>query len=348
MQQKTENKKTAEKALHEKVLNGTFSPIEAQLIEDWLATKTSVNEYGKKGLVLRMASIRKFLDAPLDSISSIEIMRAIPKIEKSTDSKNTRQGKLTTLKNFLEFRHHFGQEFENYQYMMRHIHPGTADIRAKKEEDLITRDQFSQIMAECPLNTQEKAFLMFVWDGYLRPSEAYTLRWCDIKTDRDGDRYYVITFKTEKPREIVLKPDTLTFLEVYRDEIKESWDSHSWIFPKFNGDRYTSLKEFTKLCKRITEKTGIHVKPSIFRNSAITEDTYHKSLQYISKRAWGDTLNQMINVYDRSDSKRIQKNERETEIKAIPKVLERSQSEMQKQIDDMQKVIEMLLKERNK
>lgn len=324
----------------EKVDSEEITAKEGSILLKWLDSKVKVKPEGKNKLVTIMVSIRKLMDAPLDSIDSTGIMRAVSRIESETESKNYRQKRLTTLKNFCEFRHFYGLKFDNYEFMMRKIKPGTADTRAKTETDLVSLDQFVGIFDQCALTTEERAMILLMWDGCLRPRAVLTLRWNQFTTviNEEGEttRQYWITFKTEKPRLIVMDVNTVNALELYRDEIKANWESGELVFKKSNGEPYRSTRRLTELFSRIKAEMGFSVfKPSTIRNSALTEDANTHDLHYVSLRGWGDHLNPMVNTYVRSDSQKIQLKAKRQKINTIPKVLSAG-------IGDVGQVVEIL------
>jgi hypothetical protein len=61
----------------------------------------------------------------------------------------------------------------------------------------------------------------------------------------------------------------------------------------------------------LKKKTGIkNLKPSILRTSSITHDVNSGlPISYICLRGWGESFNDVINIYTKPDSARIQKDQ---------------------------------------
>jgi hypothetical protein len=65
------------------------------------------------------------------------------------------------------------------------------------------------------------------------------------------------------------------------------------------------------LFDRLKIETGLPgLKPSMLRNTAITHDVNaRQSISYICLRAWGEPYNELINLYSKPDSGKIQRDQ---------------------------------------
>ena len=64
---------------------------------------------------------------------------------------------------------------------------------------------------------------------------------------------------------------------------------------------------------RLRKETGIKtLKPSVLRNSALTHDVESGlPVSYVCLRAWGEPYNELINLYTKPDSGKIQRDQHE-------------------------------------
>ena len=159
-----------------------------------------------------------------------------------------------------------------------------------------------------PMSAKDRAILAMMYDGYHRPREVLMLKWSDLKQTDEGIEY-AINFKTGIPRTIVQKLGTTAILERWRHECGTVADSNSHIFPDNHGRSYESNMVLVHLFNRLKKETGIKkLKPSVLRTTALTHDVEAGlPISYICLRAWGVPFNEIINVYTKPDSGKIQR-----------------------------------------
>jgi hypothetical protein len=147
-----------------------------------------------------------------------------------------------------------------------------------------------------------------LYDGYHRPGEPLTLKWSDMKVNSGGAVEYKITFKTDIPRIIVQKPDTTALLEAWKRECGHNYGDDAYIFPERSGKMYSTIAFAVDLFARLSQVTGLkNLVPSSIRNTSISHDVQNEMpLQYICLRAWGEPFNDMINVYTKANSSKMQ------------------------------------------
>ena len=85
------------------------------------------------------------------------------------------------------------------------------------------------------------------------------------------------------------------------------------LFPAPDGKPYETITVLAKLFDKFKEETGIPgLKPSVLRNSALTHDVESGlPVSYICLRAWGEPYNELINLYTKPDSGKIQRDQHE-------------------------------------
>ena len=183
---------------------------------------------------------------------------------------------------------------------------------ARNRKEALSLDEWDRLI-NLPMSARDRAMLAVMYDGYHRPKEVLILRWCDLHTNDRGDIEYEITFKTEKTRTIVQKPGTTEILEAWRRECGAVLTDNKPIFPAPDGKPYETITVLAKMFDRLRKETGIKtLKPSVLRNSALTHDVESGlPVSYVCLRAWGEPYNELINLYTKPDSGKIQRDQHE-------------------------------------
>jgi site-specific recombinase XerD len=220
-------------------------------------------------------------------------------------TKDSRQTMISTLKSLARYINRFHHKIKNLDLLLDDIKGGSP---AKNRKEALTLDEWERLI-NLPMSARDRALLAVMYDGYHRPGEVLLLKWRDLKTNDRGDIEYEITFKTEKTRTIVQKPGTTEILEAWRRECGAQLTDDKPIFPGPDGLPYRTITVLAKMFRRFKEVTGIRkLKPSAIRTSVITHDVEAGlPVSYICLRAWGEPYNDLINLYTKPDSGKIQR-----------------------------------------
>jgi integrase len=224
----------------------------------------------------------------------------------STNMRQCYIGNLKTLAKYINEWHH---EISGIQRFLSEVKAGNPVASARKEA--LTMDEWNTVI-NAPMSARDRAIIAIMYGGCHRPGEVLILKWSDLKNTTQGIEYQ-IRFKTRKTRTIVMKARTWNILKAWMRECGAMVGSDALIFPDPRGDQYQTLHIIKDLFNDLRKKTGIgKLKPSVIRITAITHDVdAGKSIQYICMRAWGEPYNDMINIYARPDSARIQREQHE-------------------------------------
>ena len=241
----------------------------------------------------------------LDSCTVHDLLMAAQKAAGFT--KNTRQTKITVLKALAQYIDRFHHKIADIDLLMHDVKAGSA---SKNRKEALTLEQWDTLI-NLPMSARDRALLAIMYDGYHRPMEVLILKWSDLQINARGDIVYDILFKTDKGRCIVQKPGTTEILEAWRRECGANLTDETYIFPAPDGSAYRTITVLAKMFRRLKVKTGIKdLKPSTLRTSAITHDVdAGLPISYICLRAWGEPFNDLVNLYTRPDSAKIQRDQ---------------------------------------
>ncbi|MCK9593695.1 MAG: site-specific integrase [Methanoregula sp.] len=246
-------------------------------------------------------------ESALDTCTVKDLLKVAGDASSGAFTKNSRQTKIVTLKAIAKYIHRFDHKIQNLDLLMDDVKAGSV---AKNRKEALSLEEWDRLI-NLPMSARDRAILAVMYDGYHRPKEVLLLRWCDLHTNDRGDIEYEITFKTEKTRTIVQKPGTTEILELWRRECGASLTDNKPIFPAPDGNPYETITVLAKLFDKLKEETGITgLKPSVLRNSALTHDVESGlPVSYICLRAWGEPYNELINLYTKPDSGKIQRDQ---------------------------------------
>jgi integrase len=243
----------------------------------------------------------------LDTCTLEDLLKVAGESSDGSCEKNTRQTKIVTLKAVAKYINRFHKPIENLRDLLEDVKAGGL---SKKRKEVLNLDEWDRLINH-PMSARDRAILAVLYDGYHRPKEILLLKWSDLRTNERGDIEYDITFKTEYPRTIVQKPGTTEILEAWRRECGANLSDHKPIFPSPTGNFYETITTLKDLFDRLKIETGLPgLKPSMLRNTAITHDVNaRQSIPYICLRAWGEPYNELINLYSKPDSGKIQRDQ---------------------------------------
>lgn len=218
-------------------------------------------------------------------------------------TQNTRQSYVSQLKAMLAYLE-YSHTIKGEKRLFTDIEAGSP---TKQNKGVLEPDEWQAVL-NAPMSAKERAYIGMLYDGYHRPTEPLTLKWSDMRINESGAIQYRIVFKTGISREIVQKPDCTALLEAWRRESGHNYGDDAFIFPATGGRQYTSRGFQADLFARLAKHTGIAwLEPSCIRNTAISHDVDNEmSIQYICLRAWGEPFNDMINVYVKAHSAKLQ------------------------------------------
>jgi integrase len=241
----------------------------------------------------------------LDQCTVHDLLRAAGKASSGEYTKNSRQTKIAILKALATYIHRFHHPIDNLDLLIEDVKTGGV---AKNRKEALTLEEWDTLI-NLPMSAKERAMLAMMYDGYHRPTEILILKWSDLQVNARGEIEYIIKFKTETPRTIVQKPGTTEILEAWRRECGAQLTDDEYIFRSPAGEGYQCISVLARLFADLKERTGIpNLKPSAIRTTAITHDVNAGlPISYICLRGWGESFNDIINVYTRPDSAKIQK-----------------------------------------
>lgn len=249
------------------------------------------------------------IKSTLDTCTVKDLLKVAGEASSGKFTKNSRQTKIVTLKAVAKYITRFHHEIGNLDLLMHDVKAGSV---AKNRKEAITLVEWDRLI-NLPMSARDRALLAVAYDGYHRPKEVLILKWCDLHINNRGDIEYEITFKTDKTRTIVQKPGTTEILELWRRECGADLADDKPIFPAPDGKPYETITVLAKMFDRLRKETGIKtLKPSVLRTSSITHDVESgMPVSYICLRAWGEPYNELINLYTKPDSGRIQRDQHE-------------------------------------
>lgn len=231
-------------------------------------------------------------------------------------TKDSRQTKIVTLKALAKYIDRFHHRIENLD-LLDDVKAGSV---AKNRKIAISLDDWDKIRG-LPMSAKARAEIYMMYDGYHRPGELAVLKWSDLKEDPETKEIqYDITFKTEKTRTIVMRSAAIEVLEDWRKECGALLTDNTPIFPAPGGGHYQTITHLAKLFKKLKEKSGVkNLMPSILRNSGPQHDLEAGyPVSYVCLRMWGEPYNELINLYTKPDSGRIQRDQHDKAGTATP------------------------------
>lgn len=223
-------------------------------------------------------------------------------------SQNSRQSYVSQLKAMVIYMEKT-RRIEGEKTLLSDINAGSP---SKQNKGVLEPEEWLKVL-NAPMSAKERAYIAMLYDGYHRPTEPLTMKWSDLKINENGAVQYDITFKTSFVRTIVQKPDCTALLEAWRRECGHNYGDDAYIFPTTGGARYTSRGFSADLFERISKAVGNEIVPSSIRNTSISHDVDNEMpLTYICLRAWGEPYNEMINIYVKAHSAKLQTNAQAT------------------------------------
>jgi len=250
-------------------------------------------------LVSTLHAVRKGVTLDTATYTDLSaVPSAITNAKGEPITQNSRQSFITTLKALVEFmRDELDIRIEGKEHSFKKIIAGGASHENKEE---IEPDDWQKVL-NCHMTTRELAMVTLMYDGCLRPMEPLILKWSDMKINAEGAIQYQITFKTDKPRTIIVKPDAVAVLEEWRRASGRKYGDDAPVFPDRFGGHYSTIMPIVKLFRRLRKDTGlVNMTPGAIRNTAITGDVLTGySEAYVCFRCWGVASSPMINVYVR-------------------------------------------------
>jgi integrase len=294
-------------------------------------------------------------EVTLDQCTVHDLLKVAGRASSGDYTKNSRQTKIVTLKAIANYVHRFHHPIENLDLLMHDIKAGSP---SKHRKESLTLEEWDTIL-NLPMSARDRAILAMMYDGYHRPKEILILKWNHLHINDRGDIEYEIKFKTEKTRTIVQKPGTTEILEAWRRECGAKLTDDRFVFPSPYENGYQTITVLAKMFNRIKKKTGItKLKPSVLRTSAITHDVESAMpVSYICLRAWGEPYNDLINLYTKPDSGKIQRDQHE-KSGMLPAVVlgssgkyttrEDRVTELERESQIQKKILEKILSDINK
>ncbi|MGA2933934.1 MAG: tyrosine-type recombinase/integrase [Methanomicrobiales archaeon] len=175
--------------------------------------------------------------------------------------------------------------------------------QTKKDSDLLTDEQVKRVI-DAGETVRDRCIMALLYDGGLRPVEARRLTWGDLKFDDIGILIRVQA-KTDYERLIRLTlsvPYIMRWRENYPQKITP--EAPVFVRERKEDGKYQpiGLAVIPDICRDLKEKTGIPVRPSLFRPSRITADVKAGvDRNYIMMRSWGNLSSGMMRVYAKPD-----------------------------------------------
>lgn len=209
--------------------------------------------------------------------------------------KNTQRDYIGLLKRFYEWM--IKQKYSSIDRDdLREIKVPSRDTMTVTGGDLITREELSLMVKAC-YSAKDRAILMMMYEGALRPIEVAHLKWRDLFEDHPGITINV-NEKTGKARRIPLAEAKSYLLEWKNDYPGDPvGDAPVFLTAQYLPLTYPSLSaQVQKIAKRagITRKISLR----LFRHSRITELKVNgMSESAIKMIAWGHLNTNMFATY---------------------------------------------------
>jgi len=301
-------KVTFDQYLGEKLDADEISAYEKEIIARWIGRRKSTKNTShatQKKQAYNAVAICQILHengAALDTCHGGDLYQVVEDITESC-TQNSRQTKITILKGIAKYIDQWHHQIPDLSRQLDDVKAGSAERNVK---EILSLEEWDTVL-NTPMSAKDRAMIALMYDGYHRPKEILILKWSDLKVTKKGIEYR-ITFKTKKPRTILQKKETTAILELWRQELGAKYgEDPRPIFPDKNGLQYKSTTPVRDLVDDLREKTGLKMSPSSFRNTGITHDVEAGlPTSYICLRAWGDTYNELINIYADPSSSRFQ------------------------------------------
>lgn len=298
-----------EQYITQKIETGEISKSEGEIISGFIGRRKSTKNTShatQKKHVYNAIGICRILhanNATLDKCTGDDLFKVVQEIS-NTNTQNSRQTKITILKSLAKYIDQWHHEIPDLIRQLDDVKAGSAERNTK---EILTYEEWEKVL-NTPMSAKDRAIIAMMYDGYHRPMEILTLKWSDLKVTKKGIEYR-IKFKTNKKRTVLQKKETTAILELWRQELGAEYGTDPRpVFPDKDGMPYKTITPIKVLFQELREKTGIKkLVPSMIRNTAITHDVESElPLSYICLRAWGDTYNDLINIYADPNSSRLQ------------------------------------------
>lgn len=268
---------------------------------------TATNTKGKQAYIgIWICSSLHENGAVLHSCTVHDLLKVAGTASSGEYTKNTRQTMIVTLKALANYINRFHHPIDNLDLLMHDVKAGGASKNRKKA---ITLEEWDTIRS-LPMSAKSRAEIYMMYYGYHRPGELAVLNWSDLKQNQDGIEYDIL-FKTEKTRKVVMRAPAIEVLEQWRKECGALLTDNTPIFPAPDGERYRTITHLAKLFNRLKKQSGVNALiPSILRNSAMQHDLEAGyPVSYVCLIAWGEPYNDLINLYTKPDSGKIQRDQ---------------------------------------
>jgi site-specific recombinase XerD len=231
----------------------------------------------------------------LDHCTTAQVLKAVKGMRSAGFSRNTQRLMISSFKKIIKWRIEEGANIDLKKVMK--IKTPAMNYDSKKAEDLLTKEEFEQVMAACR-NSRDRAIIALLYDGSHRPIEVVTLKWKDLLEDEQG--FTVRTKeKTGKERFIRLTY-SVPYLTMWQMDRGPYTPEDPVFITKARGDiRPITNATLVYLIKELKARTGItKLKPSIFRPSKITHDVEDGlDHSYLMMKNWGSLSTRMLAVY---------------------------------------------------
>jgi integrase len=161
--------------------------------------------------------------------------------------------------------------FLNYQF---HWITTTKD---KLDSDEINRIMALELIEDSPLWHTRNCFLFSFYCAGIRAGDLLQLRWRNV----EGNRLVYRMGKNHKERNLILVPQAITILELYRKRLNEQDVPDHYIFPFLNNAK-TYAKALTQEQK---DTMSVELKEALFRDISIQNAYLNKNLGELAKKA---------------------------------------------------------------
>lgn len=295
--------------ISQKISSGEISQSEGDIILGFVgrrqSTKGTIHTTQKKHAynAVGICRILHSHGTTLDECTGEYLYKVVEKISQ-INTQNSRQTKISILKGLAKYIDQWHHKIPDLVQQLDDVKAGSAERNTK---EILTYEEWDVVL-NAPMSAKDRGILAMMYDGYHRPMEVLKLKWSDLKVTKKGIEYR-IQFKTNKKRTFLQKKETTAILELWRQELGAEYGTDPRpVFPNKDGLPYKTITPIKELFRELRKKTGISkLVPSVIRNTAITHDVESElPISYICLRAWGDTYNDLINIYADPNSSRLQ------------------------------------------
>ncbi len=293
-------------------------------------------ENNKRSLV----TLRKAIKKPFDKITLQDLRDFLALLNSSDRTQSSRNELKHTIKRFLRWKFKdWSERFNNLSDIKLIMRINEEKINA---DTLLRKEDVEAIMKAEP-KLYWKAFFLTLYESGLRPIELRTLMWKNIKFDVDKEgisEINVYASKTKKARSVYIKEATF-----YLKKLKEQ-SENELVFPAPRDSTRPMSKELPAMwLGRISEKVlGRRVYPYILRHSRATELYTNINIPDKTAQKFLGHSKSMSDVYTHLSNADV----KEAVSKSMYKTEElapEKKNELEKKIDDQDKIIEKLCKE---